>query len=68
MAAALERNIERYLEVRPLDVSDIPTAREQMQAILKIHGRIDALVNNAAIGYFGRSVPLVSILQFTRSA
>lgn len=42
--------------VLPLDVTDLNAVPSEVQKVLKIHGKIDVLVNNAGISYRGEVV------------
>jgi NAD(P)-dependent dehydrogenase (short-subunit alcohol dehydrogenase family) len=41
------------LDIRELDVASDESVRQCVDGVLQRHGRIDVLVNNAGVGYFG---------------
>ncbi len=42
-------------DVRPCDVADVAAARDMVDGVLRDHGRIDVLVNNAGLGTRNRT-------------
>jgi NAD(P)-dependent dehydrogenase (short-subunit alcohol dehydrogenase family) len=55
-----EQGLQKKIEIRLLDVTDFPSIRAAVDAIVKDYGRIDVLLNNAgfALGGFAEDVSL----------
>jgi NAD(P)-dependent dehydrogenase (short-subunit alcohol dehydrogenase family) len=51
--AAAHAAVTARIAVHPLDVANIPAVPEAVSAILRQHGRIDALINNAGFAMAG---------------
>ncbi|MBS1605255.1 MAG: SDR family oxidoreductase [Bacteroidetes bacterium] len=52
-AAAAELAKHEHIEVSEMDISDDGSVKSAFDAIVRKHGRIDVLVNNAAVSGFG---------------
>ncbi len=62
---AADGSITRNIEVRQLDVTDFPAIQPAIDEIVRDHGRIDLLVNNAgfALGGFAEDVELTELRE-----
>lgn len=62
---AAEQSLQNRLEVRKLDVTDFPSLRPAVDAMVRDFGRVDVLLNNAgfALGGFADDVSLAELRE-----
>ncbi|MEV6604498.1 SDR family oxidoreductase [Kutzneria sp. NPDC051319] len=52
-AAASSAGVGDLIDIRPLDVVDAEAAEACVEGIVRDHGRLDAVINNAGVGHLG---------------